>query len=169
MKVSTKTIARILFAGLTVGADPALAQEATFATRSLTLETAQRAAQAALKKCRDDGFQVAVAIVDRSGITQVMLRDRFAGPHTPRMAIDKAWSAMTFRTNTADLDRVSQPGMPQSGIRNRPRVVVVAGGMIIEGAGSLLGGIGVSGAPGGDRDDICAKAGIAAIQDSIDF
>jgi uncharacterized protein GlcG (DUF336 family) len=41
--------------------------------------------------------------------------------------------------------------------------------MIIEGAGSLLGGIGVSGAPVGDRDDICAKAGIAAIQDSIDF
>lgn len=156
-------------AGLTLGTGPVLAQEATFATRSLTLETAQKAAQAALKKCRDDGFQVAVAVVDRSGITQVMLRDRFAGPHTPRMAIDKAWSAVTFRTNTADLDRVSQPGMQQSGIRNRPRVVVVAGGMIIEGAGSLLGGIGVSGAPGGDRDDICAKAGIAAIQDSLDF
>lgn len=157
------------FVGLTLGAGPVLAQEATFATRSLTLETAQKAAQAALKKCRDDGFQVAVAVVDRSGITQVMLRDRFAGPHTPRMAIDKAWSATTFRTNTVDLDRVSQPGMQQSGIRNRPRVVVVAGGMIIEGAGSLLGGIGVSGAPGGDRDDICAKAGIAAIQDSLDF
>jgi uncharacterized protein GlcG (DUF336 family) len=145
------------------------AQDATFATKALTLETAQKAAQAALKKCRDDGFQVAVAVVDRSGITQVMLRDRFAGPHTPGMAEDKAWSAATFRTNTVDLDRVSQPGLQQSGIRNRPRVVVVAGGMIIEGAGSLLGGIGVSGAPGGDRDDICAKAGIAAIQDSLDF
>ena len=48
-------------------------------------------------------------------------------------------------------------------------MVAVAGGMIIEGAGALLGGIGVSGAPGGDRDDVCAKAGIAAIQDSIDF
>lgn len=169
MKISIKTITCIMCAGLTLGTGPVLAQEATFATRSLTLETAQKAAQAALKKCRDDGFQVAVAVVDRSGITQVMLRDRFAGPHTPRMAIDKAWSAVTFRTNTADLDRVSQPGMQQSGIRNRPRVVVVAGGMIIEGAGSLLGGIGVSGAPGGDRDDICAKAGIAAIQDSLDF
>lgn len=155
--------------GLTLGAVPALAQEATFATKSLTLETAQKAAQAALKKCRDDGFQVAVAIVDRSGITQVMLRDRFAGPHTPSMAEDKAWSAITFRTNTADIGRATQPGMPQGGIRNRPRVVAVAGGMIIEGAGSLLGGIGVSGAPQGDRDDICAKAGIAAIQDSIDF
>lgn len=154
---------------LLLNAELALAQDATFSTRALTLETAQKAAQAALKKCRDDGFQVAVAVVDRSGITQVMLRDRFAGPHTPGMAADKAWSAVTFRTNTVDLDRVSQPGMQQSGIRHRPRVVVVAGGMIIEGAGTLLGGIGVSGAPGGDRDDLCAKAGIAAIQDSIDF
>jgi uncharacterized protein GlcG (DUF336 family) len=169
MKISIKTITCIIFTGLALSAMPVFAQEATFSTRSLTLETVQKAAQAALKKCRDDGFQVAVALVDRSGLTQVMLRDRFAGPHTPRMAIDKAWSAVTFRTNTAELDRVTQPGMPQSGIRNRPRVVAVAGGMIIEGAGSLLGGIGVSGAPGGDRDDICAKAGIAAIQDSIDF
>lgn len=169
MKISIKTISYIVVSGWLLGAAPLPAQDATFATKLLTLETAQKAAQAALKKCRDDGFQVAVAVVDRSGIAQVMLRDRYAGPHTPRMAADKAWSAVTFRTNTADLDRVTQPGMQQSGIRQRPRVVAVAGGMIIEGAGVLLGGIGVSGASGGDRDDICAKAGIAAIQDSIDF
>lgn len=169
MKISIKTICYMTFSLCIPWAATARAQDATFATKSLTLETAQKAAQAALKKCRDDGFQVAVAVVDRSGLTQVMLRDRFAGPHTPSMAEDKAWSAATFRTNTADLDRVTQPGMQQSGIRHRPRVVVVAGGMIIEGAGSLLGAIGVSGAPGGDRDDLCAKAGIAAIQDSIDF
>lgn len=167
--MSIQSTSYIVIPVLMLHAGLAVAQDATFATKALTLETAQKAAQAALKKCRDDGFQVAVAVVDRSGITQVMLRDRFAGPHTPGMAEDKAWSAATFRTNTVDLDRVSQPGMQQSGIRHRPRVVVVAGGMIIEGAGSLLGGIGVSGAPGGDRDDICAKAGIAAIQDSLDF
>ncbi len=169
MKISIKTIGYMLFSLCVLGAEPLRAQDATFATKSLTPESALKAAQAALKKCRDDGFQVAVAVVDRSGVTQVLLRDRFAGPHTPRMAVDKAWSAVTFRTNTADLDRVSQPGMPQSGIRHRRRVVVVAGGMIIQGAGALLGGIGVSGAPGGDRDDVCAKAGIDVIQDSIDF
>lgn len=169
MKISIKSISCFvpalfaLLAGTVHGAEP------TFVTKAMTPETALKAAQAAMKKCRDDGFQVAVAVVDRSGNTQIMLRDRYAGPHTPAMAEDKAWSAVTFRTNTVDLDRVSQPGMQQSGMRHRPRVVVVAGGMIIEGAGSLLGGIGVSGAPGGDRDDICAKAGIAAIQDSIDF
>lgn len=169
MKISIKTITYVTYALCALNAGTLRAQDLTFATRSLTPETALKAAQAALKKCRDDGFQVAVAVVDRSGLGQVMLRDRFAGPHTPRMAADKAWSAVTFRTNTADLEQVTRPGMPQSGIRARPRVVAVAGGMMIEGAGALLGGIGVSGAPGGDRDDICAKAGIAAIRDSIDF
>jgi len=169
MKNAAKTIAWFVTSGWLLGAGPLPAQDATFVTRSLTVESAQKAAQAALKKCRDDGYQVAVAVVDRSGVTQVMLRDRFAGPHTPRMAADKAWSAVTFRTNTADLEQATRPGMPQSGIRQRPRVTAVAGGMIIEGAGALLGGIGVSGAPRGDLDDICAKAGIAAVRDSIDF
>lgn len=169
MKISIKTTSCVIFSLCALAAQSLPAQEAAFATKSLTPESALKAAQAALKKCRDDGFQVAVAVVDRSGVTQVMLRDRFAGPHTPAMAEDKAWSAVTFRTNTADIDRATRPGMPQSGIRHRPRVVAVAGGMIIEGAGALLGGIGVSGAPGGDRDDVCAKAGIAVIQDSIDF
>ena len=169
MKILFKTTSYIILWLCAWSAGMLRAQDPTFATRALTPETALKAAQAALKKCRDDGFQVAVVVVDRSGLGQVMLRDRFAGPHTPRMAADKAWSAVTFRTNTAALEQVTRPGMPQSGIRARPRVVAVAGGMIIEGAGALLGGIGVSGAPGGDRDDVCAKAGIAAIQDSIDF
>ena len=108
-------------------------------------------------------------MVDRSGVTQALLRDRFAGPHTVSMAVDKAWTAVSFRTNTTELAKATQPGSPQSGIRHRPRVAVVAGGLMIEGSGALMGGIGVSGAPGGDRDDVCAKAGIAAIQDSVDF
>jgi len=152
-----------------LGMSAAQSQDATFAVKMMTPETALKAAQAALKKCRDGGFQVAVAVVDRSGMAQVMLRDRFAGAHTPRMAVDKAWTAVSFRTNTADLEKATQAGMPQSGIRHRPRVAVVAGGLMIEGGGALLGGIGAAGAPGGDRDDVCARAGIAAIQDSIEF
>ena len=106
----------------------AYAQEATFSVRMMVPETALKAAQAALKKCRDDGYQVTVAVVDRSGITQVVLRDRFAGPHTVRMAVDKAWTAVTFRTSTAEIEKATQPGAPQSGIRHRPRVAAVAGG-----------------------------------------
>jgi uncharacterized protein GlcG (DUF336 family) len=164
-----KKILRLLAGATFLVCSAAGAQEATFAVRMMTSETALKAAQAALRKCRDGGYQVAVAVVDRGGITQVVLRDRFAGPHTVTMAVDKAWTAVSFRTNTAELAKATAPGSPQSGIRHRPRVAAVAGGLIIEGAGALLGAIGVSGAPGGDRDDICARAGIAVIQDSLDF
>ena len=135
----------------------------------MTTETALKAAQAALQKCRDDGYQVAVAVVDRAGLAQALLRDRYAGAHTAKMAVDKAWTAVSFRTNTTALAEATEAGKPQSGIRHRPRVVAVGGGLIIESAGNLLGGIGVSGAPGGERDDVCARAGIAAIQDALDF
>jgi uncharacterized protein GlcG (DUF336 family) len=148
---------------------PVTAQDATYTVKLLTLETAVKAAQAALKKCRDDGYQVAVAVVDRMGVTQVMLRDRFAGPHTPATARGKAWTAVSFRTNTGDLANVTQAGKPQSGVRNRPGVVAIGGGLMIEGAGSLFGAIGVSGAPGGEADEACAAAGIAAIKDSVEF
>ena len=148
---------------------PAGAQDATYTVRMLAPETALAAAQAALMKCRDSGWQVAVAVVDRAGVAQVMLRDRYAGTHTPRTAAGKAWTAVSFRTPTTELARMSQPGQPQSGIRNLPRAVVLGGGLLIEAQGSILGAIGVSGAPGGDADDTCARAGIDAIRDKIEF
>jgi uncharacterized protein GlcG (DUF336 family) len=147
----------------------AQAADATFAVKLLTPETALKAAQAALKKCRDSGYQVTVAVVDRMGVVQVVLRDRFAGPHTVDMASAKAYTAVSFRTNTTDLAEATQPGRPQSGIRSRPGVAAVGGGLMIEAGGSLLGAIGVSGAPGGKEDDACAAAGIAAIREDIEL
>jgi uncharacterized protein GlcG (DUF336 family) len=160
---------RLALAALFVLALPSQAQDATHTVRMLTPETALAAAQAALKKCRDSGWQAAVAVVDRAGVTQVMLRDRFAGAHTPRTAAGKAWTAVSFRTSTTELARISQPGQPQSGVRELPRVVVLGGGLLIEAQGGIVGGIGVSGAPGGDADDTCARAGIDAIRDKIEF
>ena len=143
--------------------------EGTFSVKVLTPETALKAAQAALAKCRASGYQATVAVVDRMGVVQVLLRDRFAGPHTPDMAIAKAYTAASFRTNTTELADATQPGRPQSGIRNRPGVAAVGGGVKIEAGGSLLGAIGVSGAPGGREDDACAEAGIAAIREDIEL
>jgi uncharacterized protein GlcG (DUF336 family) len=154
--------------GLSAAA-PVAAQDATFSVRLLTPETALKAAQAALASCRARGFQVAVAVVDRMGVVQVLLRDRFAGPHTPETATGKAWTAVSFRTDTTALADATQAGRPQSGIRNRPGVVAAGGGLMIEAGGSLVGGIGVSGAPGGKEDDACAAAGIAAIKDSLEL
>jgi uncharacterized protein GlcG (DUF336 family) len=145
------------------------AEEATYSARFMTLETALKIAQGALESCRKAGYQVTVAVVDRSGLPQVVLRDRYAGAHTTDMAVDKAWTAVSFRTSTAALADATQAGKPLSGIRARPRVAAVGGGLVIEGAGAVLGGIGVSGAPGGERDDACAQAGIAAIQQQLDF
>ena len=146
----------------------AQAQEATYTVRQMVPETALRAAQAALDSCRKAGYQVAVAVVDRGGLPQVLLRDRFAGPHTVEMAIDKAWTAVSFRTSTALLADMTQ-GAPFAGIRYRPRVATVGGGLTVEAAGAILGGIGVSGAPGGDRDEACARTGISAVQSDLEF
>ena len=160
----------IVAATLLVAAAAAPAQDrGTYAVRHLLPETAIKAARAALEDCRKRGYQVAVAVVDRSGVAQAMMRDRFAGPHTPETAIDKGWTAISFRTNTLEFAAETQPGRPSSGIRMRPNVVAVGGGVLIEAGGSVVGAIGVSGAPTGEADDLCAKAGIAAIRDDIEL
>jgi uncharacterized protein GlcG (DUF336 family) len=147
----------------------AQAQDGTFQSRSLTPETALVAARAALEACRKQGFQVAVAVADRAGLTQVLLRDRFAGPHTVEVASNKAWTAVSFRTATSALATETQPGRPMSGLRNLPRFLAAGGGQMIEAGGNVLGAIGVSGGPGGEADDSCAAAGIKAIADAIEF
>ena len=160
------------FAGVVVAslfASAAAAQDATVSYKSLSPDLALELARAALADCQKRGYQVAVAVTDRSGVLQVMLRDRFAGPHTPPTASGKAWTAATFRTSTTDLNAISQPGMQQAGLRNLPNVVMIGGGIIVESGGSLVGAIGVSGAPGGDADEACAKAGVAAISGKLDF
>ncbi len=162
---TVKWLAPIMLAAAT----SANAQEGTFQSRSLTPETALTAAKAALDACRKQGFQVAVVVTDRAGLTQVLLRDRFAGPHTVEVATNKAWTAVSFRTSTAVIAAETQPGRPMSGLRSLPRLLAAGGGQAIEAAGSILGAIGVSGGPTGEADDSCAAAGIKAITDVIEF
>jgi uncharacterized protein GlcG (DUF336 family) len=143
--------------------------KATTKTSSLTLEAAQVAANAAIKACQQRGAMVAVTVVDRSGNVLVTLRDTLAGMHTPETATRKAWTAVSFKNSTTELVKVTAYNQASSGIRELDRVAMIGGGLLIQESGSIVGGIGVSGAPGGDMDDDCAKAGIAAIQDAIDL
>ena len=160
----------IAAAVLALGASRAIAgDDATVTYKSLSPEVALEAAQAAMKKCRDNGFQVAVAVVDRFGQPQVMLRDRFAGLPAADTAISKAYTALGFRDATSDLAKSIKSGQMDSGLTRLPHIVMLAGGLVIEAGGTLLGGIGVSGAPGGDKDEECARAGLDAIRDKIDF
>ena len=150
-------------------AAPARAQNSLVTFKSLSPELALDLARATLADCQKRGYQVAVAVVDRFGVAQVMLRDRFAGAHTPSTATGKAWTAVSFRTNTSDMVAVTKEGSPQAGARLLPGAVMIGGGVMIEAGGSMVGAVGVSGGPGGEADEACAKAGIEAVRDKLEF
>lgn len=145
------------------------AADATYTSATLTTESALTAAQAALESCRKSGYQVAVSVTDRSGTPIVVLRDRYAGPHTPESATRKAYTSASFRMSSADLALATQSDKEGSGIRHISHILALGGGLPIEAGGSLVGAIGISGAPGGDADQACAQAGIDAIQADLDF
>ena len=148
---------------------PAAAQDAFVEAKVLTPEMAQRMAEAAMSACRGEGYQVGVTVVDRSGVPQVFLRDRFAGPHVYETSRRKAWTAVSFRSPTSDLAAATQAGSEASGIRELTETLALGGGLPVDAAGTLVAGIGVSGAPSPAADDDCAQAGIDAIAADIAF
>jgi uncharacterized protein GlcG (DUF336 family) len=100
----------------------------------------------------------------------VLLRDRYAGPHTVEVATNKAWTAVSFRTNT-DGDRQGHgPNTAMSGLRQFPRAVAVGGGADDSGRRLARGRDRRPRVrPGGDNDDVCAAAGIKAISDDLEL
>jgi uncharacterized protein GlcG (DUF336 family) len=146
-----------------VAALPALAQEALVSFKSLSPEVALEMAQAAMADCRDEGYQVAVAVVDRMGVTQVVLRDRFAGPHALDSAERKAWTAASFREDTLTLSAGTAAGSAHAGVREIEHVLMLGGGIPVSVAGSVVGAVGVAGALSAEADHDCAQAGIEAI------
>ena len=157
-------------AGIAIGmASPAHAAEGVVIYKSLAPDTAFALAKAALAQCRKDGYQVAVVVLDRFGIPLVMLRDRYAGSLGLKVAQGKAKSALAFARDTSALAKMTKSGEINPELAHLSDVVFVAGGLVIQAAGSTVGSVGVSGASGGDKDEACAKAGLAAIQDQLDF
>ena len=164
-----RTLTAFILSGFIAGNAVAADDEALVSFKVMTPETAMELAQATLADCRKRGFQIAVAVVVRFGVMQVMIRDRFAGPHTPETARRKAWTAVSFRTDTSSMVALTKAGEPQAGVRQVPNALMIGGGVPVEAGGSMVGAIGVSGAPGGDLDDACARVGIEAIDDKLAF
>lgn len=148
-------------------AAPAAAQDALAEFRTLTPDIALKAAVAARDACREAGYQVAVAVVDRFGQTQALLRDRFAGPHTIDTSMAKAWTAVSFRTATLELDGMIKSGELTESLRDVPGALMLGGGVPVMAGPSIVGGVGVSGAPNPGLDEDCAEAGIDAILDRL--
>lgn len=169
MRRTARKLALLVSFSVAPGMAQAAEEKATITFESLTPEVALELAQATLEDCRKRGFQAAVSVVDRGGSLQVTLRDRFAGPHTPNTAYRKAWTALSFRTDTLELSEAAESGEAWA-LRKVRKALPLGGGVIIrKGDGALVGAVGVSGAPSPKADDDCAKAGIAAIEDRIAF
>ena len=156
-------------AAIVAAAAPGRAEEAIVTYKSLAPDVAFDLARAALNKCRKDGYQVAVVVLDRFGTPLVALRDRFAGIAALDIAKGKAWTAVNFTRDSGDFVKGIKDGTLSAGLANLPNVTPLVGGLIIQAGGALLGGVGVAGAPGGDKDEACAKAGLESVQDKLDF
>ena len=128
---------------------------------------AVEAAQAAIAACKTQGYAISVAVVDRTGDLKLLFVGDGAGALTPSLSRRKAYTAAMRRTSTAELTKqVAVPGAFNPTLYDR-QLVAVVGGLPIKVGDETIGAIGVSGAPGGDKDEACANAGLAKITDGL--
>ena len=161
-----KMIRKLVFISACLStAGAAVAEEAMMVSvKRLSLDTAQTMAQGAIAACQKEGIQIGVTVVDRNGIPQVVMRDTVAPPITLPISKGKAYAAAMFNVPSSQLgDRANSP------IGRVPGLVMSAGAVPIQVGGNLLGAIGVSGAPSGTTDEMCAQAGLEAVQDDLEM
>lgn len=139
----------------------------TITVKRMSMELASDVAKAAVEECRKRGYQVSAVVVDRNGIPQVMMRDVLSNRFTIQIAEEKAnavilsgVSSSEFRKNRADI---------RQEMNHVDGIIVLEGGMPIRAGGSLLGAVGVSGAPGGDIDEACARKAVESVQERLEF
>jgi uncharacterized protein GlcG (DUF336 family) len=135
--------------------------------RNVSLAMAKTIAEGALEQCAKQGHRVVVVVVDRAGQMVVMLRSDGVNPHNFELARRKAYTARTFRQTTEEFFKRSEPA-PSNGLRTLSDVVWSGGGGApIKVGDETIGGVGVSGAPGGTADTPCAAAGLARVTDQL--
>ncbi len=131
---------------------------------ALPLTLASKAAAAAQEKCKQDGYRVSAAVVDRTGVIKVLMRGDGAGPHTTNSSSKKAYTAASLRRPTSELAELVAKTPALQGLRDiDDKILILGGGLPIEIGGEVVGAIGVGGAPGAHLDDACAQAGLDSI------
>jgi uncharacterized protein GlcG (DUF336 family) len=144
-------------------------EKAYVVARSMSAETANTLAIAALKACQKQGYQVSAAVVDRNGILLAFIRDPLSGNHSISVATLKAYTAATFQTSTISM----MQNKSFDSLRFANKILLIGGGVPVKIGGHFYGAIGISGAPAkkvtGDIDHACAEKGIEAIRETIEF
>jgi uncharacterized protein GlcG (DUF336 family) len=155
-----------LFASVSMfAAAPALAQ-APQVEKNVSMAMSLAIIQGVIDQCTKDGYKVSVTIVDKAGNVAAQLRGDGTGPHTMEFSRLKAYTARTRnQTSLQTMKELEDPA--RSFLRQIPGVVGVGGGVPIRAANEVIGGVGVSGAPGGEKDEVCANAGIAKVEAAL--
>ncbi|HLJ05114.1 MAG TPA: heme-binding protein [Acetobacteraceae bacterium] len=138
----------------------------------LPFNLALEAATEAIRVCELEGYRVTVTVVDMDGVPQVALRGDGATVHTAESSFEKAFTVVTlgpefgFDTSGALFELVkTNPYLPRlSQVRN---VMALPGAVAFHANGAIVAAIGVGGSPGGDKDEVCARAGIAKVADRL--
>ena len=135
--------------------------------KKLMPDLALEMVQTAVNACRSDGYQVTAVVVDRDGAAMALLRDVHASRFTIQIARDKA-NAVILSGIASGAFRDSRRDIQQE-MNHVDGVLMLQGGLPIRASGSLLGAIGVSGAPGGEKDELCAQKAIDSVEERLEF
>jgi uncharacterized protein GlcG (DUF336 family) len=161
MSVTTLRLATIgLACALAVPASAQLARKDLSATTALTI------AQTALETCTKQGYTVSVTIVGRSGEILLQVRGDNSPPHTLENSMRKAYTSRTTRAPSGELVKRLKDN-PQLSFVNLTNVIAAQGALPIKIGDDVVGAVGVSGAPGGDKDEACVKAGLDKVADQL--
>lgn len=133
--------------------------------RSLSLDAAMEMATSALERCRADGYKVTITVLNRHARPAVVLSDGGANPHTVENSHRKAYTAFTTRSSTGEMAKRPQPALASFMLLDK--ISALEGGLPIFAGKELVGSIGISGAPGGEKDAACAQVGIDKISKGL--
>jgi uncharacterized protein GlcG (DUF336 family) len=134
--------------------------------KNVSMKMALMIIDGTLEQCTKDGYKVSVVVVDKGGNVAASVRGDGTNPHTVEFGRLKAYTARTRGQTSLEFKNLTDK--PENAyLKQIPNVVAVGGGVPIKAGNEVIGGVGVSGAPGGDKDEVCANAGIAKVADSL--